>query len=98
MLIEEVCFNCWSAGRGKKCNLHNVDKVRAINRTSSPWHSMMSGELRPPGLLVQDGKPLPLKGGESKLMCKNWDLGVMRRRYRAEEIQEVFAKSASSLR
>jgi hypothetical protein len=31
-------------------------------------------------------------------MCKNWDLNVMRRRYRAEEIQEVFAKNASSLR
>ena len=47
-------------------------------------------------LLLQDGNPL--KNQESKLMCKNWDLGVMRRRYRAEEIQEIFAKSSSSLR
>jgi hypothetical protein len=45
---------------------------------------------------MQDGNII--QRGESKLMCKNWDLGVMRRRYRAEEIQEIFAKSASSLR
>lgn len=32
-LVKEVCFNCWSAGRGKKCMLHNVDKVH-IQRSS----------------------------------------------------------------
>jgi uncharacterized protein (DUF1499 family) len=46
----------------------------------------------------QDGNVIVNRNGESRLMCKNWDLGVMRRRYRAEEIQEIFAKSASSLR
>ncbi|CAM9103081.1 unnamed protein product, partial [Discosporangium mesarthrocarpum] len=35
---------------------------------------------------------------ESALMCKNWDLGVMRRRYSSEELQEIFMKEASSLR
>mmetsp|Transcript_33769 Transcript_33769/g.43345 ORF Transcript_33769/g.43345 Transcript_33769/m.43345 type:complete len:1809 (+) Transcript_33769:177-5603(+) len=38
------------------------------------------------------------RASESALMCKNWDLGILRRRYRSEEIQEVFMKSASSLR
>jgi hypothetical protein len=67
-----VCFNCWSAGKGKKCLMH---KEAAAN----------SGAAQP-------------SKTESALMCKNWDLGVLRRRYRAEEIQEVFMRSASSLR
>lgn len=66
---RQVCFNCWSAGKGKRCILHRED---------------LQGK--------EGGKK------ESALMCKNWDLGVLRRRYRAEEIQEVFMKSASSLR
>ena len=36
--------------------------------------------------------------GQSMLLCRNWDLDVMRRRYRSEEIQEIFMKKASSLR
>ena len=63
-----VCFNCWSAGKGKRCVLHKDDVASSKGKK------------------------------ESALMCKNWDLGVLRRRYRAEEIQEVFMKSASSLR
>jgi hypothetical protein len=39
-----------------------------------------------------------LKKSQTLLLCRNWDLGVMRRRYRAEEIQEVFLKTSSSLR
>ena len=35
---------------------------------------------------------------ESILMCACWDVNALRRRYRAEEIQEVFAKAVSSLR
>ena len=66
-----VCFNCWSAGKGKKCLMHK--EAAAANGTQPPKT-------------------------ESALMCKNWDLGVLRRRYRAEEIQEVFMRSASSLR
>ncbi|GMH87477.1 hypothetical protein TrVE_jg11590 [Triparma verrucosa] len=65
-----VCFNCWSAGKGKRCLMH---KEQLENNSAN-------------------------KSKESALMCKNWDLGVLRRRYRAEEIQEVFMKSASSLR
>ncbi len=66
-----VCFNCWSAGKGKKCMLHKEEAAS-------------NGQVQ--------------KKTESALMCKNWDLGVLRRRYRAEEIQEVFMRSASSLR
>ncbi len=32
------------------------------------------------------------------LLCRNWDLDVMRRRYRSEEIQELFLQRESSLR
>ena len=35
---------------------------------------------------------------QTMLLCRNWELGVMRRRYRSEEIQELFMKKASSLR
>ena len=35
---------------------------------------------------------------ESILMCSCWDVNALRRRYRAEELQEVFAKAVSSLR
>ena len=35
---------------------------------------------------------------DSILMCGNWNVHALRRRYRAEELQEVFAKAVSSLR
>jgi hypothetical protein len=31
------------------------------------------------------------------LLCRNWELGVMRRRYRAEELQEIFLKRDAAL-
>ena len=39
-----------------------------------------------------------LKSSQTMLLCRNWELGVMRRRYRSEEIQEIFMKRVSSLR
>ncbi|GLE00011.1 hypothetical protein PINS_up008738 [Pythium insidiosum] len=39
-----------------------------------------------------------IKGSESALMCSNWDLDQLRRKYRAEEIQEIFMKQNASLR
>lgn len=39
-----------------------------------------------------------LKPSETMLLCRNWDLSVMKRRYRSEEIQEIFLKSGPSLR
>lgn len=39
-----------------------------------------------------------VKASESALMCANWDLDQLRRKYRAEEIQEVFMKQNASLR
>ena len=39
-----------------------------------------------------------MKPSETMLLCRNWELGVMRRRYRSEEIQEIFMKKGSSLR
>lgn len=38
------------------------------------------------------------KASESMVLCSNWELAVMRRRYRAEDIQEIFEKKKSSLR
>ena len=35
---------------------------------------------------------------KTMLLCRNWDLGIMRRRYRSEEIQEMFLKKSSSLK
>lgn len=39
-----------------------------------------------------------VKASESALMCANWDLDQLRRKHRAEEIQEVFLKQNASLR
>jgi len=39
-----------------------------------------------------------LKPSQTMLLCRNWDLDVMRRRYRSEEIQELFLARESSLR
>uniref|UniRef100_K3WBG7 WW domain-containing protein n=1 Tax=Globisporangium ultimum (strain ATCC 200006 / CBS 805.95 / DAOM BR144) TaxID=431595 RepID=K3WBG7_GLOUD len=39
-----------------------------------------------------------VKAAESALMCTNWELDQLRRKHRAEEIQEVFMKQNASLR
>lgn len=39
-----------------------------------------------------------LGASQTMLLCRNWELGIMRRRYRSEEIQEIFMKKAASLR
>jgi hypothetical protein len=39
-----------------------------------------------------------VKASETMLLCRNWELEVMKRRYRSEEIQELFMKKESSLR
>jgi hypothetical protein len=38
------------------------------------------------------------KDSQTMLLCRNWEIGVMRRRYRSEEIQEIFLSKDSSLR
>ncbi|CAB1102996.1 unnamed protein product [Ectocarpus sp. CCAP 1310/34] len=82
--VKEICFNCWSKGSGKTCTLHSGGATGGQGGTAAGGRAgKAAGEVRV---------------AESVLMCKNWDVGVMRRRYRAEEIQEVFAKEASSLR
>jgi hypothetical protein len=60
-----VCFNCWSAGKGKKCLLHKEAAAAA----------------------GKQGQPAT----ESALMCKNWDLGVLRRRCVRERASEASA-------
>lgn len=39
-----------------------------------------------------------LKPSETMLLCRNWELAIMRRRYRSEEIQEIFLKKSTSIR
>jgi hypothetical protein len=39
-----------------------------------------------------------LPKSQTMLLCRNWDLRVMWRRYRSEDIQEIFLKKASSLK
>jgi hypothetical protein len=41
---------------------------------------------------------MPIKKTETMVLCRNWSLDVMRRRYRSEEMQEVFLKRAQSLK
>jgi len=38
------------------------------------------------------------RGKTSVLLCANWNLAALQRKYRAEEIQELFAKANASLR
>jgi hypothetical protein len=46
--------------------------------------------------LHESGKKI--KASETMLLCRNWELDVMRRRYRSEEIQEIFMRKEASLR
>ncbi|OWZ08509.1 hypothetical protein PHMEG_00018933 [Phytophthora megakarya] len=39
-----------------------------------------------------------IRSTESALMCANWELDQLRRKYRAEKIQEIFMKQRASLR
>uniref|UniRef100_A0A7S2KYF9 WW domain-containing protein n=1 Tax=Leptocylindrus danicus TaxID=163516 RepID=A0A7S2KYF9_9STRA len=48
--------------------------------------------------MQHQGKDKAKHGDESLLLCKNWDIDMLRRRYRSEEIHEVFTKTATSLR
>lgn len=47
---------------------------------------------------IHEDVDMKMKPSQTMLLCRNWDLGVMRRRYRSEEIQEIFLKKSSSLR
>lgn len=45
-----------------------------------------------------DGALHSTKASESILLCRNWDLEILQRRYRSEEIQEIFMKKTASLK
>lgn len=62
---KEVCFNCWSAGESRKCQIHAKKASESI-------------------------------AGQN-LSCSNWDTGYLRRKYRAEELQEVYNQQSESL-
>lgn len=47
---------------------------------------------------IHEDSKAKVKTSQTMLLCRNWDLGVMRRRYRSEEIQEIFLKKSASLR
>eukprot|EP00939_MAST-03C_sp_MAST-3C-sp1_P001419 g1419.t1 len=49
-------------------------------------------------MLHTNGPKRMLQPEQSNLVCGNWDLGALRRKYRAEEIQERFNKTNKSLR
>ena len=72
--VKEVCFNCWSKGSGKTCTLH----------TGGPRER---GTGEGGGAEAEGKADGQARQAESALMCKNWDVGVMRRRYRSEELQ-----------
>jgi len=39
-----------------------------------------------------------VRKSRTMLLCRNWDLNVMRRRYRSEEIQEIFMRRSTALK
>jgi hypothetical protein len=47
---------------------------------------------------TQHSDDTPIKKTQTMVLCRNWDLDIMRRRYRSEEIQEIFMKRAASLK
>lgn len=46
--------------------------------------------------LHSDGRKV--MASETMLLCRNWKLAVLKRRYRSEEIQEIFLQKAASLK
>ena len=48
-------------------------------------------------VMHEDGG-IKLKTSQTMLLCRNWHLSVMQRRYRSEEMQEIFSKSEKTLR
>lgn len=72
--VKEVCFNCWSKGTGKTCTLHSGAAAGRGAAGSGAEQRKAAGQTQ-------------TRVAESALMCKNWDVGVMRRRYRSEELQ-----------
>lgn len=79
---KEICFNCWSKGSGKTCALHGS---QAAGVGKGPGGGGGGGDGGGGGSGTKaDGEA---RVAESALMCKNWDVGVMRRRYRSEELQ-----------
>ncbi len=46
----------------------------------------------------RDKSQHPRPASQSALMCANWEVDQLRRKYRAEEIQEIFMKAKASLR
>ena len=99
---EELDREALTISKLKPPGLTNVEEEEAQD-TSGPFvpgtmcfGCWSSGAKRKCALHVDpDGK---LKPSETMLLCRNWELGVMRRRYRSEEIQEIFMKKGSSLR
>lgn len=72
--VKEICFNCWSKGSGKTCTLHSGEAAGGEAAGGGADQRQAAGQTQ-------------TRMAESALMCKNWDVGVMRRRYRSEELQ-----------
>lgn len=89
----------------------NIDKKElTVSDIAYPGFDALSGEQQQTmcfgcwsagirrSCALHEDKEAKLKPSQTMLLCRNWDLGVMRRRYRSEEIQEIFMKRSSSLR
>lgn len=69
-----------------------------VNTTNMCFGCWSAGNKRKCNLHLDIKDPSLSNKSQTMLLCRNWDLAVMRRRYRSEEIQEVFMKKAASLR
>eukprot|EP01038_Epipyxis_sp_PR26KG_P004402 gene4402-6226_t len=58
------------------------------------WSSGMNKKCT----IHQSSEKEKMRISQTMLLCRNWELDVMRRRYRAEEIQELFFSKETSLR
>lgn len=79
---HELCFNCWSAGEGQKCVIHSSDEDNQNSFLPLNKENLSEGRNN---------------GSSSILLCQNWDIGTLYRRYRSEDIQEIFMKKMPSL-
>ncbi len=75
----------------------NNDENMDVNNSDAPmcFGCWSAGVNRKCGLHTDPD--VKMKTSQTMLLCRNWDLDVMRRRYRAEEMQEIFLKKAASL-
>ena len=87
-----------AADAGGKAAGKDEDKAAAGKVGEICFNCWSAGQGKFCAMHVTEERLADSKGAGSALMCKNWNLNVLLKRYRSEDIQEIFMKSAASLR